>query len=55
MAGPGSGGGKCLERAFKFKDNAQAMELTHKDGVIAEEEDDHPRIVTECSKVTLYC
>jgi 4a-hydroxytetrahydrobiopterin dehydratase len=42
-----------LERTFKFKNFAQAMEFSDGVGVIAEEEDHHPRIVTEWGKVTL--
>jgi 4a-hydroxytetrahydrobiopterin dehydratase len=42
-----------LERTFKFKNFAQALEFTNKVGAIAEEEDHHPRIVTEWGKVTL--
>ncbi len=46
-------GEKRLQRTFKFKDFAQALEFTNKIGAIAEEEDHHPRIVTEWGKVTL--
>ena len=42
-----------LERTFKFKDFAAAMEFTNAVGAIAEEQDHHPRIVTEWGKVTL--
>ena len=42
-----------LERTFKFKNFAQALEFTNKVGAIAEEQDHHPRIVTEWGKVTL--
>ncbi len=46
-------GMKRLERSFKFKNFARALEFTNKVGAIAEEEDHHPRIVTEWGKVTL--
>jgi 4a-hydroxytetrahydrobiopterin dehydratase len=46
-------GMKRLERTFKFKDFAEALEFTNKVGAVAEEEDHHPRIVTEWGKVTL--
>jgi 4a-hydroxytetrahydrobiopterin dehydratase len=42
-----------LERTFKFKNFAEAMAFTNKVGAIAEEEDHHPRIITEWGKVTL--
>jgi len=42
-----------LERIFKFKNFAQALEFTNKIGAIAEEEDHHPRIITEWGRVTL--
>ena len=47
-------GEKRLERTFKFKNFTQALEFTNKVGAIAEEEDHHPRIVTEWGRVTLY-
>ena len=47
-------GMKRLERTFKFKNFAQALEFTNKVGAIAEEEDHHPMIVTEWGKVTMY-
>jgi len=43
-----------LERSFKFKNFAQALEFTNKIGAIAEEEDHHPRIITEWGRVTVY-
>jgi 4a-hydroxytetrahydrobiopterin dehydratase len=46
-------GMKRLDRTFKFKNFAQALEFTNKVGAIAEEEDHHPRIVTEWGKVSL--
>lgn len=42
-----------LERVFKFKNFAQALEFTNKVGRIAEEEDHHPLIITEWGRVTL--
>ena len=47
------GGMKRLERVFKFKNFAQALEFTNKVGAIAEEEDHHPLIITEWGKVTI--
>ena len=46
-------GMKRLERAFKFKNFAQALEFTNKIGAIAEEEDHHPLIITEWGRVTV--
>ena len=42
-----------LERVFKFKNFAQALEFTNRIGAVAEEEDHHPFIVVEWGKVTL--
>ena len=47
------GGMQRLERVFKFKDFAQALEFTNKIGAIAEQEDHHPLVVTEWGKVTV--
>ena len=47
-------GMKRLERVFKFKNFAQALEFTNKIGAIAEEENHHPLIITEWGRVTLY-
>ncbi len=47
-------GMKRLERVFKFKNFAQALEFTNKVGAIAEEQDHHPLIVTEWGKVTIH-
>ena len=44
---------KRLERVFKFKNFAQALDFTNKVGAIAEEEDHHPLIITEWGKVTV--
>ena len=46
-------GEKRLERVFKFKNFAQALEFTNKIGAIAEEEDHHPMIITEYGRVTI--
>lgn len=46
-------GEKRLEREFKRKDFVDALDFTNRIGKIAEEEDHHPRIVTEWGKVTV--
>jgi len=46
-------GMKRLERVFKFKNFAQALEFTNKIGAIAEQEDHHPLIITEYGRVTV--
>ena len=46
-------GMKRLEKVFKFKNFAEAIEFTNKVGRIAEEEDHHPLLVTEWGKVTV--
>ncbi len=46
-------GEKRLERIFKFKNFAEALEFTNKVGAIAEEQDHHPMIITEWGKVTI--
>jgi 4a-hydroxytetrahydrobiopterin dehydratase len=46
-------GVKRLERAFKFKNFAEALRFTNQIGAIAEEEDHHPLIVTEWGRVTV--
>lgn len=46
-------GVKRLERAFKFKNFAQALEFTNKVGALAEEEDHHPLIITEYGRATV--
>jgi len=46
-------GEKRLERVFKFKNFAQALEFTNKVGALAEEENHHPLIITEWGRVTL--
>ncbi|HEU0294762.1 MAG TPA: 4a-hydroxytetrahydrobiopterin dehydratase [Anaerolineales bacterium] len=42
-----------LERVFKFKNFAQALEFTNKVGAIAEQENHHPLLITEWGKVTV--
>jgi 4a-hydroxytetrahydrobiopterin dehydratase len=46
-------GEKRLERVFKFKNFAQALDFTNKVGAIAEQEDHHPLIGTEYGRVTV--
>jgi 4a-hydroxytetrahydrobiopterin dehydratase len=46
-------GMKRLEKVFKFKNFAQALEFTNKVGAAAEEENHHPLIITEWGRVTL--
>ena len=46
-------GVKRLERVFKFKNFAQALEFTNKVGAIAEQEDHHPLLITEYVRVTI--
>jgi 4a-hydroxytetrahydrobiopterin dehydratase len=42
-----------LQRLFKFKNFAQALEFTNRVGELAEMEDHHPAILTEWGKVTV--
>jgi 4a-hydroxytetrahydrobiopterin dehydratase len=46
-------GEKRIEKVFKLKNFAQALEFTNKIGAIAEEEDHHPLIITEYGRVTV--
>jgi 4a-hydroxytetrahydrobiopterin dehydratase len=46
-------GEKRLQRLFKVKDFAAAIEFTNRVGAIAEQEDHHPLIVTEWGRVTV--
>jgi 4a-hydroxytetrahydrobiopterin dehydratase len=46
-------GVKRLERTFKFKNFAQALEFTNKVGAAAEDENHHPMITTEWGKATV--
>jgi 4a-hydroxytetrahydrobiopterin dehydratase len=46
-------GVKRLERVFKFKNFAEAILFTDKIGIIAEEEDHHPLMITEWGRVTV--
>jgi 4a-hydroxytetrahydrobiopterin dehydratase len=40
-----------LERVFKFNNFVEALDFTNQVGAIAEEEDHHPKIVTEWGSV----
>ena len=42
-----------LQRVFKLKDDAQALEFTNKIAAIAEAEDHHPLIILEWGRVTV--
>jgi len=42
-----------LQRVFKLKNYAQALEFTNKIAAIAEEEDHHPLLVLEWGRVTV--
>lgn len=42
-----------LERAYRFKDFAQALAFTNKLGALAEDEGHHPAILTEYGRVTV--
>lgn len=46
-------GEKHLEKFFKFKNFAQALEFTNKIGAVAEEEGHHPLIITEYGRATV--
>ena len=46
-------GMKRLEKVFKFRNFAQALNFTNKIGAVADEENHHPLIITEWGKVTL--
>ena len=46
-------GVKRLERVFKFKNFALALEFTNKVGEIAEEENHHPLLITEYGRVSV--
>jgi len=46
-------GVKRLEHVYKFKNFAEAIEFTNRVGAIAEEQDHHPRIITEWGRVTV--
>ncbi len=47
------GGMRRLERVFKFKNFAQALEFTNRISAIAEADDHHPLLVTEWGRVTV--
>jgi 4a-hydroxytetrahydrobiopterin dehydratase len=42
---------KRIQRSFKFKDFAQALEFTNKVGALAEQEGHHPSILTRWGNV----
>src|SRR5690242_3061231 len=42
-----------LERAYRLKDFAQALDFTNRVGALAEDEGHHPAILTEYGKVTI--
>jgi len=42
-----------LQRVFKFKNYAQALEFTNKIAAVAEAEDHHPLIILEWGRVTV--
>ncbi len=44
---------KRLERAYKFKNFAQALSFTNKVGELAEEEGHHPALLTEWGRVAV--
>jgi 4a-hydroxytetrahydrobiopterin dehydratase len=44
---------KRLQRAFKFKNFAEALAFTNKVGNLADAEDHHPALLTEWGKVTV--
>ena len=44
---------KRLQRVFKLKNFVEAIAFTNKIGVIAEEENHHPLIITEWGRVTV--
>lgn len=46
-------GEKRIEKVFKLKSFAQALEFTNKIGAIAEEAGHHPLIITEYGRVTV--
>jgi 4a-hydroxytetrahydrobiopterin dehydratase len=46
-------GMKRLEKVFKLKNFAQALEFVNKIGAIAEEQGHHPLIITEYGRVTV--
>ncbi|MFE8073193.1 4a-hydroxytetrahydrobiopterin dehydratase [Marinobacteraceae bacterium S3BR75-40.1] len=46
-------GEQQLERLFKFKNFAEALEFTNKVGDLAESEGHHPALLTEYGKVTV--
>ena len=47
------GGVNKLSRTFKFKNYLSVLDLTHKVGLLAEENDHHPTLIVEWGKVTV--
>jgi 4a-hydroxytetrahydrobiopterin dehydratase len=43
-----------LERTFRFKNFAQALDFTNKVGTLAEEEGHHPALLTEYGRVSVF-
>ncbi len=43
-----------LEKSFKFDDFKQALEFTQRVGLLADEENHHPALLTEWGRVTVY-
>jgi 4a-hydroxytetrahydrobiopterin dehydratase len=46
-------GEKRLQRVFEFKNFAEALAFTNRVGVLAEEHNHHPALLTEWGKVTV--
>jgi 4a-hydroxytetrahydrobiopterin dehydratase len=42
-----------LRRVFKFRNFAEALDFTNRVGVLAEQEDHHPALLTEWGRVTV--
>lgn len=42
-----------IQRSFKFKDFAQALEFTNRVARVAETQDHHPQIITEWGRATV--
>ena len=47
-------GVRQLERAFKFKNFAEALAFTNRVGALAEAEGHHPNILTQWGKVSIW-
>ena len=46
-------GSKRLQKIYKFKNFAQALQFTNRVGAVAEQENHHPAILTEWGRVTV--